>query len=351
MNSFMDFIALDARDRRGVYEESANALQTLPVNVEKDFWVCLVLDALFNRKQSAGAKLLFKGGTSLSKGFSLIKRFSEDIDIVVFREDLGFSGEGDPTNRDIEISNKKRDKLFDKLKEACGTFVHDELAAELAELLGPMNCIVERAREDVDGQTLLVSYRSDFSTNKNDYVKRSVRIECGARSARDPHITIGISPYVATQMNTDWDLAVPNIRTIAPTRTYWEKILILHGVYCGFRDEVRLPTDPQRLSRHYYDVAMIGQTPVAAAAHANDALWADVREHNLVAFRQPWKKFDEAVRGKTRITPQAEVRRELERDYRAMVGMIFGTPPDFDWIVDQLRTIEELINTERTDHP
>ena len=131
---------------------------------------------------------------------------------------------------------------------------------------------------------------------------------------------------------------------IAPERTYWEKLLILHGVQCGYRDTHRLPTDKDRISRHYYDVAMITASEVGRPALSNIDLLDAVRNHNLIAFRQAWKRFEEAVPGSVRLVPQAELRSVIERDYRAMQGMILGDVPNFRWVMEQLQLAEAVIN-------
>ena len=112
--SFERFLALRDQDRKDVFEATADRFDTLPSYVEKDFWVCLVLDALYNRLPEGHPRLLFKGGTALSKAFGLIRRFSEDIDLVVYREELGFGADRDPTNPD-GLSNKQRKALFEEL--------------------------------------------------------------------------------------------------------------------------------------------------------------------------------------------------------------------------------------------
>ena len=109
--AFVSFLALPERDRRDVFTAASRRLDTAPDYVEKDFWVCLVLDLLFNALPEAHPKLLFKGGTSLSKAFGLIQRFSEDIDLVVHRDALGFAGDRDPTTGE-GLSNKRRNALF-----------------------------------------------------------------------------------------------------------------------------------------------------------------------------------------------------------------------------------------------
>ena len=134
------------------------------------------------------------------------------------------------------------------------------------------------------------------------------------------------------------------LRVIAPERTYWEKLLILHGVHCGYRDAQRLPADRDRISRHYYDVAMITATKTGRSALSNINLLDSVRNHNLIAFRQSWKRFEEAIPGSVRLVPQAALRTMIERDYGAMQGMILGDAPAFGWVMEQLQRAEATIN-------
>ena len=131
---------------------------------------------------------------------------------------------------------------------------------------------------------------------------------------------------------------------ISPERTYWEKLLILHGARCGYRDAGRLPADKDRVSRHYYDVAVITATEVGRSAMVDTHLLDAVRNHNLVAFRQAWKRFEEAVPGSVRLVPRVELRTVIERDHRAMEGMILGETPDFGWVTEQLRVAEAAVN-------
>ena len=144
-----------------------------------------------------------------------------------------------------------------------------------------------------------------------------VKIEAGAPSALEPSVTCALSPYVADDLS-DWPFAVENIAALAPERTFWEKPLILHGLHCGCRDAGRLPADRDRISRHYYDSAAIAATATGESALSDTALLDAVRNPNLVAFRQAWKRFEEAVPGSLRLVPQPELRATVERDYRAM---------------------------------
>ena len=342
--AFESFLSLPEQDRRDVFEAAASRLDTLPSYVEKDFWVCLVLDALYNRLPEGHPKLLFKGGTSLSKAFDLIRRFSEDIDLVVFRDGLGFAGERDPIVAK-NLSNKKRDALFKELIAACSGYILGDLAPALAKLIDEMTegCRIGPDEDDADRQTLFIEYPTLYSWDDMAYVVPRVRIEAGARSALDPSLSCTITPYVADEL-PDWSFDVGDIRVMAPERTYWEKLLILHGVHCGYRDAQRLPVDRDRISRHYYDVAMITSTDLGWFALSNTDLLDAVRNHNIVAFRQAWKRFEEAVPGSVRLVPQAELRTVIERDYEAMQGMILDDVPDFGWVMEQLQRAEAAIN-------
>ena len=280
----------------------------------------------------------------LSKAFGLIERFSEDIDLVVFRDDLGFEGERDPTVAS-RLSNKKRAALFKGLEAACSGYIRGDLRTALVRRIDEFSadCQVVPDEGDVDGQTLFIEYPTLFPSGDVAYVAPRVKIEAGARSALDPKQDCMVTPYIAEEL-PDWSFASAGIRVIAPERTYWEKLLILHGAHCGYRDAGRLPADKGRISRHYYDVAVITATQVGRSALVDMDLLDAVRNHNLVAFRQAWKRFEEAVAGSVRLVPQAGLRAVIEQDYRAMQGMILGECPDFGWLTHQLRHAEAAIN-------
>lgn len=342
-SAFATFLDLPEQDRRDVFATTARRHDTVPDFVEKDFWVCLVLEILFNRLPGNHPRLLFKGGTSLSKGFGLIRRFSEDIDLVIRRDDLGFTGERDPIISSA-LSNKRRAALFKELAGACGTHVQGPMRADLTTVINSMEerCFVT-PNEGADGQSLLVVYPGLWPSSETAYVQPRVKIEAGARSALEPVAPCSIDPYIADEL-PDWKFTVTGIVATAPERTFWEKLLILHGIHCGYRDAGRLPSDSDRISRHYYDAAMIAATGTGDAALSNLALLDVVREHNLTAFRQAWKRFDEAVPGSLRLVPQPEPLAAIERDYRAMRDMILGDAPPFEWIVTQLHRVETAIN-------
>ncbi len=175
------FLALAESERLDLFQHLAIRLETLPNYIEKDYWVCLVLDVLFNHLSNEHPKLLFKGGTSLSKSFGLINRFSEDINIVVYRDKLGFAGETDPIVAD-DLSNRKRVALFEEIRIACSSYILGELRSDLTSILSGFTDGYKVVPDDLDssGQTLLVHYPTLFES-EDIYVLPQVKIEAGAR--------------------------------------------------------------------------------------------------------------------------------------------------------------------------
>ncbi len=341
--AFENFLNLPIQDRRDVFEATAEDLNTLSTYVEKDFWVCFVLDILYNGLPKGHPRLLFKGGTSLSKVYHLINRFSEDVDFVVFRDDLGLGGDDDPFSS--AISNKKRKELTKALTEKASEYICHQLKDNLEQRAAIISsdCRVVLDERDQEQSTLLFQYPSLFASDNSLYVQPRVKLEGGARSALDPHEKHTIKPFIADLLE-EWDFSIPNVTTISPERTFWDKVMILHGWSCGYRDENRLPNDAQRVSRYYYDVFMIYQTEIGKNAVNNPELRENVRQHTNMFFKSAWKKLDEAVPGSTQIVPKGELLKVLDNDYKAMQGMMLGDAPPFDEIIEVLVALENHIN-------
>ena len=212
------FLAAAANDRRDAFIAAGRRLGAAEQNIEKDFWVCWTLDALFNRLPDGGPRLLFKGGTSLSKAFGLISRFSEDIDVTVFRDDLG---EGASVELLETMSSKKRKEKLEAIRDACQSYIAGPLLTQLAGLLttslakagiATAGTRVELDADDDGRQTLLLWYPS-VTAATDGYVRPAVKIESGAKSALEPHRPVTVSPYVAAEVD-GIDLAVANITTV-----------------------------------------------------------------------------------------------------------------------------------------
>lgn len=341
-DSFEQFLALCEQERKDIFEKVAEHLRTEPIHIEKDFWACLLLNILYNRLPDNHPQLIFKGGTSLTKAFNLIQRFSEDIDLVVCRKWLGYEEENDPTSL-LDFSQKRRKKLLKALKMDCSNYICNDLAPALRLLLDEKCSITV---DEDDDQTLLIGYPALYPNTGGTNTQPFVKLEAGAFSALTPSIITSIKPYICEELSSDWSFEVPNLHVIKPSRTYLDKLMILHGAYCGYRDENRLPTNKDRMSRHYYDVAMITDTQIGRDALLDQTLLTDVRERNQTAFKKAWAKLNEAVPGSLHLVPQEAVRNDIERDYQNMRDMIIGDAPSFGWVIEQLQIAEDIFNQQ-----
>ena len=224
---FQTVLAASDEERRDLFVGAADRLRTNEQNIEKDFWVCWTLDALFNGLEAGGPRLLFKGGTSLSKGYGLIERLSEDIDITVFREDIGQPA----TIKELEaLSGKKRNARLEAIKAACQEYIQgtmrEQLSALLRQTLQTANLNANRARveadpDDPEGQSLLLWYPI-ATAEGNAYIRRAIKIESGAKWALDPYAPVVVKPYVADDL-PNLDVAVGNVSTVDPSRTFWDR--------------------------------------------------------------------------------------------------------------------------------
>jgi hypothetical protein len=341
-------LAASANDRRDLFVGAGNRLGTVQQNTEKDFWVCWTLDALFNGLAAGGPRLLFKGGTSLSKGYGLISRFSEDIDITVFREDIGQPATVEELE---ELSGKKRGARLDAIREACQTYIHGSLLEQLSGLLrglleaakqAPDLGRVEADPDDPDHQSLLLWYPT-VTADGADYIRRAVKIEAGAKSALDPHSTRTVTPYVAQDL-ADTDLAVPNITTVDPGRTFWDKVVILHGLRRWWDRRGELRGGGQRVSRHYYDVHRLLASDAGEGFAQDSGMAADCVQHARMFFNRPDFDLATATPGSYALVPHDEMLTNLAQDYRAMSGMIFGDAPAFGAIIDSIVNLEKRLN-------
>ena len=340
--NFNELIGGPAEERANLFLSSATRLGTLIQNIEKDFWVCWILDALFNGLRSGGPRLLFKGGTSLSKGHGLISRFSEDIDITVYREDIGEPA----TVAELEaLSGKRRRARLDGIKEACQHYIGGQLLPELADIVRrtiPGGAEVFLDDADPDRQSLLFAYPA-VTGPTDGYLRPTVKIEAGAKSALDPHQATAVNPYVADDL-AHLDLCVPNVITVAAERTFWDKIVILHGQRNWFERRGELRHGGQRISRHYYDVHQLLRSPLGQTAVSNPALAVDCARHARMFFNSPDFDLEHAIPGSLALAPAAGMLEVLRRDYQAMSGMIFGNVPSFEVVIESVRGLEAQLN-------
>jgi hypothetical protein len=346
--AFRQVIAATDAERRDLFLTTARRLGTAVQNVEKDFWVCWTLDVLFNGLGEGQPRLLFKGGTSLSKSFGLIDRFSEDIDITVFRYDLG-----EPASiEDLEaLSGKKRRARLDSIRTACQAFINGSFLTRFAEVMtdvmrsarvAPTRYRAEGDPADTDQQTVLFWYPV-VTVEPAEYVRSAVKIEAGAKSALDPHVLTKVAPYASADL-PDIDLQVTGITTIEPQRTLWDKVVILHGLRAWYGHRGQLRHGGQRVSRHYFDVFRMLQSPLGERVQDDRALAADCARHARMFFHNSHFDLDHAVPGTLALTPPPDMRALLVRDYDAMRSMITGAVPRFAEIEAAIAALEQRLN-------
>jgi Nucleotidyl transferase AbiEii toxin, Type IV TA system len=344
--NYATIIGATEAERRDLFLTTAARMGTAIQNVEKDFWVCWSLDALFNSLDPGGPRLLFKGGTSLSKAFGLIQRFSEDIDITVFRGDLGQDVQAETLN---SLTGKQRRKRLDAIREACQAYLHGPFTQQInriaTDTIGKDHYRLETDPDDKDRQTLLLWYPT--VTAREPYIRSAVKIESGAKSALDPNTSATVTPYVADDV-PDLDLRVAGITTVRPEWTLWDKIAILHGLRQWYERRGELKQGGQRISRHYHDVFRMMQDPLAKTWIADRALGADCVLHARLFFGSPDLGLETARPGSFTLNPTAAMREALTRDYTAMVGMVLGDPPSIDEVLQGIDSLERVINAGRS---
>jgi hypothetical protein len=343
----MDDIArLPVTDRMDLFSASARIRGLTPEIIEKDFWVCWTLKRVFTLPDPP-AGLLFKGGTSLSKVFGVIERFSEDVDLSFDRAGLGFGGESDPQNA---LTGKKRKHALEALTETCQRVICDKLLPQLVKVFSatlgepPLTTWdVQLAKDDPDGQTLLFRYpvaNRSHSADEPAYIQPVVRLEIGARSDHWPAVEATVSSYAAADFPNAFKEPACKVHVLAAERTFWEKATVLHTWF-------HAPADKKfrdRQSRHYYDVVRLYEHELGKAAIKNTDLLLKVARHKEVFFPAAWARYADAKPGTLRIVPPDARLPELEQDYRKMQEMIFGEAPAFERLLEVLREIENAVN-------
>lgn len=337
------FLQIPKARRLLAFQQVDDVMGLQAVSVEKDFWVCWTLRELFSLP-GIGSHLTFKGGTSLSKAWKLIERFSEDIDIIVDKEALGFGGEAAP---DRAPSNKQRKARLEALIATCREWVQGKLQpalrARIVETIGKKGWLLEVDPDMPDGQCLLFHYPSAFASGTAGYVRPVVKIELGARSDDWPHEERTILPYVTEHFPAlDPAPAFP-VRVLAAERTFWEKACLLH-------EETFRPAEKPRklrMARHYYDLWCLIRAGIGEAALAQPALFQRVAEHRELFFRFSWVDYSTHKPGTFRLTPPPTHLSAWKADYTDMLGpMFFGNTPSFEEMIAAATMFEDIFNAK-----
>ena len=327
-----DFIALPEQTRRNAFIEAATRKALPAVAVEKDWWVTEVLRSLFTL--SYAECLSFKGGTSLSKCYNLIERFSEDIDIAVNRK-----------KPDFTITNTR---LRNDLRRTTCKFVREELQFDVKNRLETNGISVDLFSVNVnitpitttDPEIIEVVYQSLF--DDNDYVRSVVKIEVSGRSMSEPLQTVKLQSIV-DEVFTDMSFANVSfdVNAVVPQRTFIEKICLLHEEFAKPREFVRT----ERMSRHLYDLEKIMDTVIAEEALKNKDLYNSVVEHRRIFIGLNGFDYSTLVPKTIKIVPPDYVIDHWKTDYETMQRtMIYGNSLPFNKLIDKIKQLNGRIN-------
>ena len=332
-----EIISLPATERKNIFLKAAYELGiNEPLIVEKDFWVSWVLDKLFLPSNDVPS-LIFKGGTSLSKGYHLIDRFSEDIDITIARKDLGFL---EPDEEIIKLGSKRRKRYFENLHDETIHIVHQKILPSLKSAISRLVTDTWSLNIDPHDQECVVfHYPSCFTGIQNQYLLPTITLEFGSRGDVIPTENIALTSYVEKAL-PNLGIQSPTVTTLKPERTFWEKILILHKLAHQSGDQ---PIQG-RLSRHYYDVMMLAKSDLIDQATENINLLKGVILHNMAYFRSAQAAYDTAIPGSIKLVPNDAQLKHLNDDYQSMKSMFILEPPTFTELMDKIKAIELSLN-------
>jgi hypothetical protein len=319
---------LSLTERSEIILETAGRIELAPSVVEKDFWVVWTLDKLF-RSPLLRDKIIFKGGTSLSKVFGLIRRFSEDIDLIL---DWNEVVREDPN---LERSKNKQDQFNKSVAVLSCDYIATVFLPEVVRVLdGVCSAVIEEGAPDV----INIRYPSIFESH---YLRPEIRLEIGPLALWVPNSQYEIRSYVAETFPAAFDKASCRVMAIKAERTFWEKATILHAE--AFRPESKAL--PLRYSRHYYDLAMMAADPRVKESAFNDLdLLSTVVVFKTKFYPAAWAHYDLAVPGSLKLVPTDDNIKNLANDYAQMQVMFFGDVPRFDDLMDSLTHLEQEIN-------
>lgn len=335
------FVSISEERRRTLCEQAQDVLGLPPATIEKDFWVCWTLKKLFHLPEW-GSRLTFKGGTSLSKGWSLIKRFSEDIDIVIDRGALGFDGDMAPDQAPSKKQMRKRLELLKVASQECvnATIKPLLIQAIAEEMPAQLSWRLDLDPDDPDVQTLLFTYPTAFA-DQTAYIAQVVKIELGARSDTEPTQNIRLHPYIEDAFPDLLPRSPFAVKVVSLNRTFWEKALLLH-------EETFRPPDKKRkarMARHYYDLYCMINAGIGSKAADDLELFARIASHRQVYFRYTWVDYTTMCPGRLRLVPASDQVAAWKLDYGAMKEeMIFGSSPDFEEILRTVRLFQDKFN-------
>ena len=336
------FVTLPPERRALAFGQTAARLAASRVMVEKDFWVCWLLGVLFADTELA-PHVVFKGGTSLSKVYGVIDRFSEDIDLSLSPAFIGI----DEASFDAARSRTKRDATMARMQALCAArtlgLVMPRLEANIAAQLGrPVDTDAWlRYEDDPVARSPVIHFQYPTAEATGfDYLRREVKLELGSLTDQRPTEQHAVRPWVADEFPVVFDDWQCTVTALELPRSFWEKATILHAEHHRPADQ---PT-PDRYSRHYADMARLLLHPQAKAMLADHPLCARVVQWKSRMFARQWAQYETAQPGSFKLMPHEARVAALARDYAQMTPMFLKPPPAFDAVLALLADAEKAFN-------
>lgn len=331
----IDFYTIEKAEKEAIFNAIAAELGMTPFAVEKDWWVSRTLDIIF--KMDIAAHLVFKGGTSLSKAWGLIHRFSEDIDLAIDRDFFdGYKGNLSKTQ-------------IGKLRKEAGIYTTSTFFWDLQEAFRASGFrelefkVIESEESDQDPRIIEIYYPNVISQSKA-YLLPRVQIEIGCRSLREPFTERSFGSLVDERyadMNFAERLfAVP---TVKPERTFLEKLFLLHEENHRPSDKMRV----DRLSRHLYDIYHLSKAKIAERAIRDKQLYETIVSHRYKFSRVGGVDYNTHNPRTLNPIPIEEKMAEWKADYARMKEeMIYEeNKPSFDDLINNLSALKTQLQS------
>lgn len=331
------FLALELQERAEILESISPAIGLSPLVLEKDVWVVWTLAAVFD--MPGRLPLAFKGGTSLSKIYGAISRFSEDIDLTI--DYTALTKGDDPLTS--AMSRNAIKKLGDALKAAVAAHVQDLVVPYIAKLgRDQLGIDLEIEIGGDDREAVRIRYPTAFKSD-NRYVQESVLLEFGGRNTTLPNEQHTVRTYAAAQVE-GLEFPVANVVVLSPQRTFWEKATLIHSE-CHRPRKADGP-QPERMSRHWYDLIVLAEHQIGRSAIKDRKLLADVVTLKGAFYHSGFANYQACTERKFRLVPDEVFHAMLATDYAAMIaqGMFSTEPPSFDQLMVQIATLEAALN-------
>lgn len=328
----IEFLQHTSAERRQAFLLTAQKKHLPEPSIEKDWWVTQILNIVFSLP--IADQLVFKGGTSLSKAWNLIERFSEDIDLAV-----------NPALFDVtEMPTKKQIK---QLRKRSSLFVAEDLAAMLQSSIDDAGlssfCRMEVQPNGEGDNTypeprvISIYYRSLYEESIASYVRPIIKLEIGARSLIEPTEQFVCRSFVSEVLPVK-DYAAPVIQVAAPQKTFLEKVFLLHELFSVERTNMIA----NRRSRHMYDLERMMDKPFALKAVHDDELWEHIRQHRMAFTAMLGVDYSNVMRTHLCLTPPEQWRNEWKEDYERMCQtMINGEKLPFDKLIERMMELQE----------